>query len=157
MSKEKIKSFCDEFNYPFIVLYGLEKSFLGVAEFWNGHKVVCYDRDLLWKCLYDAGIPPDVVEEKLSNFYSFWEEIQKTDEVFKGKEENFIKFHLPLLITRIKDGISPLLNNIVWEEDDSSEKTNLKETLEENERKYRDSEGTFDIVEDTRKLLDGFK
>ena len=96
------------------------------------------------------------MEEKLDNFYSFWEEIQKSDEVFKGKEEGFIKFHLPLLITRIKDGINPLLNNIVWE-DENSEKMNLKEILEENEQKYRDSERTFDIVDDTRKLLDGFK
>ena len=156
MSEEKVKSFCDEFNYPFIVLYGLEQAFLGIAEFWNGHKIVCYDKDLLWKSLYDAGLPPDVVEEKLDNFYSFWEEIQKSDEVFKGKEEGFIKFHLPLLITRIKDGINPLLNNIVWE-DENSEKMNLKEILEENEQKYRDSERTFDIVDDTRKLLDGFK
>ena len=103
MSKEKIKSFCDEFSYPFIVLYGLEQAFLGVVEFWNGHKIACYDKDLLWKSLYDAGLPPDVVEEKLDNFYSFWEEIQKTDEVFKGKGEDFIKFHLPVLITRLKD------------------------------------------------------
>ena len=102
MSEEKVKSFCDEFNYPFIVLYGLEQAFLGIAEFWNGHKIVCY---------------------------AFWEEIQKSDEVFKGKEEGFIKFHLPLLITRIKDGINPLLNNIVWE-DENSEKMNLKEILE---------------------------
>ena len=33
MSKEKIKSFCDEFSYPFIVLYGLEQAFLGVVDF----------------------------------------------------------------------------------------------------------------------------
>ena len=101
----------------------MEISFLGIAEFWNGHKIACYDRDLLWKCLYDEGLPPDVVEEKLNNFYSFWEEIQKSDHVFKGKEEEYIKFHLPLLITRIKEGISPLLNNIVWksEEEDIEE------------------------------------
>ena len=157
MSKEKIKSFCDEFSYPFIVLYGLEQAFLGVVEFWNGHKIACYDKDLLWKSLYDAGLPPDVVEEKLDNFYSFWEEIQKTDEVFKGKGEDFIKFHLPVLITRLKDGISPLLNNIVWEgKEDSEITTNLKEILEENEQKYRDSERTFDIIKETRELLDGF-
>ena len=62
MNKENVKNFCDEFNYPFIVLHGLEKSFLGIAEFWNGHKVSCYDRDMLWKCLYDEGLPPDVVQ-----------------------------------------------------------------------------------------------
>ena len=112
---------------------------------------------MLWKSLYDAGLPPDVVEEKLDNFYSFWEEIQKTDEVFKGKGEDFIKFHLPVLITRLKDGISPLLNNIVWEgKEDSEITTNLKEILEENEQKYRDSERTFDIIKETRELLDGF-
>ena len=156
MNKEKVKRFCDEFNYPFIVLYGLEKSFLGVAEFWNGHKVACYDKDLLWKSLYDAGLPPDVIEERLENFFSFWKEIQKTDELFKGEKEEFIKFHLPLLITRLKDGISPLLENIVWEEEDS-EKLNLNETLEENEQKYRDSEKTINLIEDTKQLLDGFR
>ena len=158
MNKEKVKEFCDEFNYPFIVLHGLEKSFLGIAEFWNGHKVSCYDRDLLWKCLYDEGLPPDVVDDKLKNFYSFWEEIQKNDEVFKDKEEDFIKFHLPLLITRVKDGISPLLKNIVWEEEESSEKLNIKETMEQNERNYRDSAGTSDnILKEVQQVLDGFK
>ena len=158
MNKENVKNFCDEFNYPFIVLYGLEKSFLGIAEFWNGHKVSCYDRDLLWKCLYDEGLPPDVVDDKLKNFYSFWEEIQKNDEIFKDKEEDFIKFHLPLLITRVKDGISPLLKNIVWEEEESSEKLNVKETIEHNERNYRDTAGTSDnILREVRQVLDGFK
>ena len=160
MNKEKVKEFCDEFNYPFIVLHGLEKSFLGVAEFWNGHRVSCYDRDLLWKCLYDAGLPPDVVEEKLKNFYTFWEEIQKNDDVFKGKEEDFIKFHLPMLITRIKNGISPLLNDIEWkeEEEEDSEKINVKETIEQNERNYRDTAGTSDnLLREVRQVLDGFK
>ena len=153
MNKEKVKEFCDEFNYPFIVLHGLEKSFLGIVEFWNGHKVSCYDRDLLWKSLYDEGLPPDVVEDKLENFYSFWKEIQKSDEVFKGKEEEFIKFHLPLLVTRIKNGISPLLNDIVWEED--SEKKDVKETIEQNEQKYRNTTGDHDnIIRDVRQVLD---
>ena len=157
MNKERVKEFCDEFKYPFIVLHGLEKSFLGIVEFWNGHKVSCYDRDLLWKCLYDAGLPPDVVDDKLKNFYSFWEEIQKHDEVFKGKDEEFIKFHLPLLITRIKDGISPLLKDIVWEEE-NSEKLNIKETMEQNERNYRDTAGTSDnILKEVQQVLDGFK
>ena len=157
MNKEMVKKFCDEFNYPFIVLHGLEKSFLGIVEFWNGHKVSCYDRDLLWKCLYDEGLPPDVVEDKLKNFYSFWEDIQKNDEIFKGKEEDFIKFHLPLLITRVKDGISPLLKDIVWEEE-NSEKLNIKETMEQNERNYRDTAGTSDnILKEVQQVLDGFK
>ena len=132
-------------------------SFLGVVEFWNGHKVSCYDRDLLWKCLYDEGLPPDVVDDKLKNFYSFWEEIQKNDEVFQGKDEDFIKFHLPLLITRIKDGISPLLKDIVWEEE-NSEKLDVKETIEHNERNYRDTAGSSDnILREVRQVLDGFK
>ena len=76
--------------------------------------------------------------------------------MFKGKEEEFIKFHLPLLITRLKDGISPLLEYMGWEEEDS-EKLNLKETLEENEQKYRDSEKTINLIEDTKQLLDGFR
>ena len=156
MNKEKVKVFCDEFDYPFIVLHGLEKSFLGVAEFWNGHKVSCYDKDLLWKCLYDAGLPPDIVEEKMENFFSFWEEIQKQDEVFKDKEEGLIKFHLPLLISRIKDGISPLLKDVVWEEKDSTE-FDLKETIEENDRKYKESERTSNIIKDAKQLLDAFE
>ena len=160
MNKEKVKEFCDEFGYPFIVLHGLEKSFIGVVEFWNGHKVSCYDKDMLWKCLYDAGIPPDVVDEKLKNFYTFWEEIQENDEVFKGKEEDFIKFHLPLLITRIKDGASPLLKDVVWNEEneEGEKKSDLKEIIEENERNYRVAESTNrTIIDDVRKVLDGFK
>ena len=156
MNKEKVKEFCDDFNYPFIVLYGLEKSFVGIVEFWNGHTVSCYDKDFLWKCLYDAGLPPDVVDEKLENFYTFWKEVQENDEVFKGKEEDFIKFHLPLLITRIKDGASPLLKDIVWEENE--EKNDLKEIIEANERNYRVAESTNrNIIEDVRKVLDGFE
>ena len=156
MNKEKVKEFCDDFNCPFIVLYGLEKSFVGIVEFWNGHKVSCYDKDLLWKCLYDAGLPPDVVDEKLENFYTFWKEVQENDEVFKGKEEDFIKFHLPLLITMIKDGASPLLKDIVWEENE--EKNDLKEIIEANERNYRVAESTNrNIIEDVRKVLDGFE
>ncbi|SVD99855.1 uncharacterized protein METZ01_LOCUS452709, partial [marine metagenome] len=79
------------------------------------------------------------------------------DEVFKGKEEDFIKFHLPLLITRIKDGASPLLKDIVWEEE-NEETNDLKEIIEENERNYRVAESTNrDIINDVRKVLDGFK
>jgi hypothetical protein len=111
---------------------------------------------MLWKCLYDAGLPPDVVNEKLNNFYTFWKEIQENDEVFKGKEEDFIKFHLPLLITRIKDGASPLLKDVVWEENE--ETNDLKEIIEENERNYRVAESTNkDIINDVREVLDGFK
>ena len=66
------------------------------------------------------------------------------------------KFHLPLLITRIKDGASPLLKDIVWEENE--EKNDLKEIIEANERNYRVAESTNrNIIEDVRKVLDGFE
>jgi len=137
IAKEDIEEFCEEFQYPFIILYGLEKAFLGVAELYSNHKLLLYDREMIFQCFTDQGYPVDTIEEKFINFFEFWRELQnKSEGVFSGQTEETIKRHLPALVTRFKKGINPILENISYKESPNSEKKDLKlkEMLEEDER-----------------------
>ncbi len=150
VSKEDIESFCEEFQYPFIILYGLEKAFLGIAELYNNHKILLYDREMIFHCFTEQGYPIDVIEEKFNKFFEFWKELQSQPEgVFSGQTETTIKKHLPALVTRFKNGINPILENISFRESPNSETKDvkLKEMLEEDER------DTTTILRETGKTL----
>ena len=137
IAKEDIEEFCEEFQYPFIILYGLEKAFLGVAELYNNHKLLLYDREMIFQCFTEQGYPIDIIEEKFNKFFEFWRELQNQPEgIFSGQTEEIIKRHLPALVTRFKKGINPILENISYKESPNSEKKDLKlkEMLEEDER-----------------------
>ena len=137
IAKEDIEEFCEEFQYPFIILYGLERAFLGVAELYNNHKLLLYDREMIFQCFTEQGYPIDIIEEKFNKFFEFWRELQNQSEgVFSGQTEKTIKRHLPALVTRFKKGINPILENISYKESPNSEKKDLKlkEMLEEDER-----------------------
>jgi hypothetical protein len=137
VNKEDIESFCEEFQYPFIILYGLEEAFLGIGELYNNHKILLYDREMIFSCFSQQGYPLDVIEEKFTKFFEFWKELQTQSEgVFSGQTEELIKRHLPALVTRFKIGINPLLENITYKErpDLESKELKLKEMLETDER-----------------------
>ena len=140
INKKKVEKFCEELLYPFVILYGLEEAFLGVAEFYDGHKILLYDREMVYCCFAKQGYPPDVIEEKFLQFYEFWNELQKTPEgVFSGQSEEIIKKHLPALVTRFKDGVNPILETISYKKSPNSAKQELKlkEIIEENERELK--------------------
>ena len=140
INKKKVEKFCEEFLYPFVILYGLEEAFLGVAEFYDGHKILLYDREMVYCCFSKQGYPPDVIEEKFLQFYEFWNDLQKTPEgVFSGQSEEIIKKHLPALVTRFKDGVNPILETISYKKSPNSTKQELKlkEIIEENEREIK--------------------
>ena len=140
INKKKVERFCEEFLYPFVILYGLEEAFLGVAEFYDGHKILLYDREMVYCCFSKQGYPPDVIEEKFLQFYEFWNDLQKTPEgVFSGQSEEIIKKHLPALVTRFKDGVNPILETIDYKKNPNSAKQEikLKEIIEENEREIK--------------------
>tara|TARA_R110002020_G_scaffold227818_1_gene438477 strand:+ start:1326 stop:1811 length:486 start_codon:yes stop_codon:yes gene_type:complete len=153
VSKEDVEDFCEEFQYPFIILYGLEKAFLGIAELYNSHKLLLYDREMIFHCFTDQGYPIDVIEEKFNKFFEFWKELQSQPEgVFSGQKEEIIKRHLPALVTRFKKGINPILENISYRESPHSEEKDLKlkEMLEEDER---DSKTVLRETGDTLKSI----
>ena len=50
VKKEHIEEFCQDFQYPVIILYGLEEAFLGIAELFNGHKILLYDKEMIYCC-----------------------------------------------------------------------------------------------------------
>ena len=127
LKKKDIEEFCEDFLYPFVILYGLENAFLGVAEFYNGHKILIYDKEMIYSCFSEQGYPPDIIEEKFLKFFEFWKELQKTPEgVFSGQKEDVIKKHLPALVTRFKNGVNPILETISYKESPESEKKELK-------------------------------
>jgi hypothetical protein len=137
VAKEDVEDFCNEFQYPFVILYGLEEAFLGVAELYNKHLLLLYDREMVFTCFSKQGYPLDVIEEKFKKFFEFWKELQTQSEgVFSGQTEEIIKRHLPALVTRFKTGINPLLENVSYKEspDLESKDLKLKEMLEEDER-----------------------
>ena len=103
VNKEDIEEFCEEFQYPFIILYGLEKAFLGVAEFYNDHKLLLYDKEMIFHCFTDQGYPIDIIEKKFNKFFEFWRELQSNpDGVFSGQTEDpyrLLRARLPQEIT----------------------------------------------------------
>tara|TARA_Y100000034_G_C6830661_1_gene374900 strand:+ start:20 stop:487 length:468 start_codon:yes stop_codon:yes gene_type:complete len=150
LKKKDIEEFCEDFLYPFVILYGLENAFLGVAEFYNGHKILIYDKEMIYSCFSEQGYPPDIIEEKFLKFFEFWKELQKTPEgVFSGQKEDVIKKHLPALVTRFKNGVNPILETISYKESPESEKKELKlkEQIIEDERR------TNNVLSETRDLL----
>ena len=150
VNKEKLEKFCEDFLYPFVILYGLEEAFLGVAEFYDGHKILVYEKEMIYCCFSKQGYPPDVIEEKFEKFFDFWHKQQETpDGVFSGQTEEVIKKHLPVLVTRFKDGVNPILNTISYQESPKSEvrELHLKEIIEEDERTINN------VVSETREQL----
>lgn len=154
VKKEHIEEFCQDFQYPVIILYGLEEAFLGIAELFNGHKILLYDKEMIYCCFSKQGYPIDIIEEKFDKFFDFWKELASTPGgVFSGQPEETIKKHLPALVTRFKEGVNPILENISYRERPDLQKRNLKlkEMLEEDERFSKQ------VFSDTREELQSIR
>lgn len=141
VNKKKLEDFCEEFLYPFVILYGLEDAFLGVAEFHDDHKILLYDKEMIYCCFSRQGYPTDIIKEKFEKFFEFWQDLQNAEEgVFSGQSEQVIKRHLPALVTRFKDGVNPILKTVSYKEHPKGGEITipLKEIIEGNEQSIDD-------------------